>query len=409
MRSIRSCFAIVLLGCVARLIEAADDPATAAAKASLARLEALRKERAGDGLLVFYEAITRLRLGERERALELLQSLKGRKLGLIPLRDSGFETIWEEPQFQKIRAELAGEEAETPAAPIAFRLSDPKLIPEGIAHATAGDQFFIGSIAQRKIVVTDKKGAARDFSKSSDKLDAVLGLAVDGERGHLYAVSTNGFLDEAKKERRNWVARYDLKTEKLLDRFDAPDALQLNDVVIAPDGTLYATDSGSGTLFRRKRDEATLTPLGEKGDLRGANGIALATDGALYVTLSTGIARVDPTTGKPSRLPQPDSVVTGGIDGLYWDKGDLIGIQNSTNPGRVVRIRLEDKGNRIAGLTVLQSHHHPDFAEPTTGVIANGKLHVIANSYIGHYQPDGTLKDGDALKGTAIVAVPLNR
>ncbi|MBA2435933.1 MAG: hypothetical protein H0V54_12790, partial [Chthoniobacterales bacterium] len=190
-------------------------------------------------------------------------------------------------------------------------------------------------------------------------------------------------------------------------RFPAPEAIQLNDLAVAPDGTLYVTDSASGTLFRRKPKETTLTRFGEAGGLRGANGIALAPDGALYVTLSTGIARVDATTGEPTRLPQPDDVVTGGIDGLYWHDGDLFGIQNVTNPGRVVRIALTDKGARIAGLTVLQSHHHPEFAEPTTGVIANGALNVIGNSYVGHFQPDGTIKDAAELKGTAIIAVPL--
>ena len=94
------------------------------------------------------------------------------------------------------------------------------------------------------------------------------------------------------------------------------------------------------------------------------------------------------------------------VEGHEHD-GDLFGIQNSTNPGRVVRIALADKGSRVAGLTVLQSHHHPDFDEPTTGAIANGALNVIGNSYVGHYQPDGSIKDAAELKGTAIVAVPL--
>ncbi len=83
--------------------------------------------------------------------------------------------------------------------------------------------------------------------------------------------------------------------------------------------------------------------------------------------------RSSPVSGRrapceaPTRLPQPDTVVTGGIDGLYWHEGDLLGVQNSTNPGRIVRIALADKGNRIEGLTMLQSHHHPEFDEPTTG------------------------------------------
>jgi hypothetical protein len=99
--------------------------------------------------------------------------------------------------------------------------------------------------------------------------------------------------------------------------------------------------------------------------------------------------------------------VTGGCDGLYWREGDLFGIQNVTNPGRVIRIRLTDNGRRIEGLKVLQSSHHPEFNEPTTGAIAHQALNVIGNSYVGHYQPDGTVKDAASLKGTAIVAVPL--
>jgi hypothetical protein len=129
----------------------------------------------------------------------------------------------------------------------------------------------------------------------------------------------------------------------------------------------------------------------------------------LFVAVSTGVVLVDRDTGKSTRIPQPDTVVTGGIDGLYWHDGDLIGVQNGPNPGRIVRLASADNGNRIAGLTVLQSHHHPDFDEPTTATIANGALYVIGNSYVGHYQPDGTIKDGETLKSTAIVAVKLKR
>jgi hypothetical protein len=385
---------------------AADNP-QAAARASLERIQSLRKQRPDDGLLVFYEAITRIALSERDAAFALLRTLKSRKLGLIPLRDSGFESVWDDAAFQKLREELVADEPQTPNAPVVFRLTDPKLIPEGIAYDAKRDRFFIGSVAQKKIVVTDRKGDALDFSKPEDKLDCVLGLIVDPGREQLYAVSTNGFLDEAKTQRRNAVVRYDLKTGRLTDRFDAPEAMQLNDIAIAPNGTVYATDSMSSTLFRKKSDEKTLTPLGSKGTVAGANGLTLGVDGNLYVGISTGIAKIDTSTGTPTRLPQPDTVVTGGCDGLYWYEGDLIGIQNVTNPGRVVRIKLADKGTRVAGLIVLQSHHHPDFAEPTTGAIAHGTLNVIANSYVAHFQPDGTLKDQGQLKGTAVDGVPL--
>jgi len=408
MTPVRWICVLVLIVHVVVFAQQADD-SSAAVRASVERIQALRKERPGDGVLVFYEALLRTGLGEREHAFALLRSLKGRKLGLIPAPDTGFEPVWNDPQFQAIRKQLADEEPATPVSPVAFRLKDPKLIPEGIAYDPLGKRFFIGSIAQRKIIVTNSQGEARDFSNFNDKLDPVLGLTVDSVRGALYAVSTNGFEESAKKERRNAVIRYDLKSGRLTDRFSAADAAQLNDLAVTPDGMLYVTDSETGTLFRKKPEEKALTRLGEAGALRGANGIALGGDGTLYVTLSTGIARVDLKTGVPTRLSQPDTIVTGGCDGLYWHEGDLLGVQNSTNPGRIIRIALAEKGTLIGGLTVLQSHHHPDFDEPTTGAIANGALNVIGNSYVSHYQPDGSIKNVDGLKGTAIVAVPLSR
>ena len=401
----------LLLACVVATAnlcsaDAADDPKTVT-RTQLERIQSLRKERPGDGVLVFYEAITRIDLGDRDAAFALLRSLQGRRLGLVPVRDAGFEAVWDDPEFQQMREKLATEEPRTQDAPVAFRLADPKLIPEGIAYDPKQARFFIGSVAQKKIVSANRKGKVKDFSKPEDNLDCVLGLFVDAAHEQLCAVSTNGFLDGAQKQRRNAVVCYDLKNGLLAGRYDAPNAGQLNDLTIAADGTIYATDSASGTLFWKTPAEKTLKPSGAKGTLPGANGITLGADGSLYVAISTGIARIDLSTRAPTRLPQPDTVVTGGCDGLYWDRGDLVGIQNVTNPGRIIRIALADKGTRISGITVLQSYHHPEFAEPTTGVIADDVFYVLANSYVGHFQPNGSLKDAEQLKPTAIIAVPL--
>lgn len=406
LMSRRLLFIFVIVTATFCLAEPVSD-AKSMARARLARLESVRKERPNDGVLIFYEAITRIELGDRGAAFASLRSLQGRKLGLVPVRDAGFETAWNDPEFQKIREKLVQEEPRTPDASVAFRLTDPKLIPEGIAYDPKQDRFLIGSVAQKKIVSANREGEVKDFSKPGDNLDCVLGLFVDAVHDQLYAVSTNGFLDEAQTQRRNAVVRYDLKNGLLVNRYDAPDANQLNDLTVAADGTIYATDSAGGTLFRKRPVEKTLTPFGPKSALSGANGITLGADGSLYVAISTGIARIDLSTGAPTRLPQPDTVVTGGCDGLYRYKGDLVGIQNVTNPGRVIRIALADQGTRISGVTVLQSHHHPEFTEPTTGAIAGNVFYILANSYVGHFQPNGSLKNPEQLKPTAIVAVPM--
>ena len=398
-----------LLAQATPLLQAADDATTAAAKASLERVRAMRAERPGDGLLVYYQAVVHAMLGERDAALAELQGLVGRRLGIVPVRGTGFDALWSDSEFQALRERLAADEPRTANAPVAFRLNDARLLPEGIAFDPTGRRYFFGSLAQRKIVVADGRGTVRDFSQPDDKLDTVLGLTVDARRDALYAVSTNGFEDSAKIERRNAVLRYDLKTGRLAARHDAPAAKQLNDVAVGPDGTLYVTDSEAGTVFRMRPGESVLTPFGTPAAVRGANSIAASPDGALYVTLSTGIGRIDPRDGSMKRLEQPDTAVTGGIDGLYWYHGDLVGVQNTPNPGRIIRIRLDPAGQRVVGLKVLQSHHHPEFAEPTTGAIADGALHVLANTHVGQYQPDGTIKDAQALRPAAVIAVPLDR
>lgn len=388
--------------------ETAEDDGLAPLRARLERLEALRAGRPGDGILAFYAAMTRAALGRKQEALADLRGLVGRRLGLVPAPGTGFEGLWGDPEFEAVRAQLAADEPRTPDAPVRLALADAGLVPEGVAWDGARRRFLLGSVARHAIVAVDGRGRARPFSAPGDGLDAVLGLHVDARRGHLLAVTTNALERSAAAGRRNAVVRYPLAGGRPA-RLEAPEALQLNDVAAAPDGTVYATDSQGGTLFRAAPGAAALVPFGPAGSLPGANGVAVAPDGAVYVAITTGVARADPRDGAARRLPQPDDVVTGAMDGLYWHAGDLVGVQNLTNPGRVVRLALADGGRRIDGLTVLQSHHHAAFDEPTTGAVVGDALVVIANSNVSRYQPDGSLREPERARPPRLVAVPLRR
>src|SRR5438067_3889367 len=185
---------LVLVLAIAALLppagHAQPDP-DARARASLERIQALRIERPRDGALTYYQAMVQAQLGERDAALAALRMLLGRRLGIVPAEGSGFDGLWRDADFQSLRQRLAAEEPKTPAAPVRLRLHDAQLIPEGIAWDGAGRRFFIGSIAQHKIVALDRAGREHDFSRSADRLDAVLGMAVDARHRQLLAVSTN--------------------------------------------------------------------------------------------------------------------------------------------------------------------------------------------------------------------------
>lgn len=375
----------------------------------LDRLHALRAQRPGDGLLVFHEASVLATGGRRDEALAALRSLLGRRLGLVPTKDL-FEPLWDDAGFQDLRRRLADDEPATPHAPVAFTLStEPSLMPEGIAYDPRSGTHFLGSVTQHRVVARDRHGRVRPVSSRVDDLDAVLGLAVAPDGSRLCAVSTNDFQDHPGKPRRNAIVCWSQAKAswRRVRRVDVPAATQLNDLAFARDGTLFTTDSAKGSLYRIGPRDRGAALVGDAGDLPGANGVAVAPDGAVYVGISTGVARRDPATGALARLPQPDDVATGGIDGLSWHDGALVGVQNVTNPGRVVRIALGEGGTRITGLAVLQSHHHPALDEPTTGAIAGDALHLVANSQMGRLRSDGSLEGAAPLAPPVVLAVPL--
>jgi hypothetical protein len=121
---------------------AADDT-NAAARATLERIQALRKERPDDGVLVYYEALVRIGLGEREAAFDLLRSLKDRKLGLIPARGVGFDEVWNDTEFAAVRKELAEEETRNARLAGGVPAEGRELIPEGIAYDAKDKRFFL--------------------------------------------------------------------------------------------------------------------------------------------------------------------------------------------------------------------------------------------------------------------------
>lgn len=396
---------------VAALAQDAAAPNTESADAArLARIQALRAQRPNDGLLIFYEAMARGDLGQRDAALDLLRSLHGRRLGLLPTQGIGFAALWADAEFQRVRQELIDDEPRSVQALVALALTDVRLVPEGLAHDARSGRFFLFSVPGHKVVAVSRGGKLSDFSRPTDELDAVLGLAVDLRGRRLCGVSTNGFEARGKAQRRNAVVCWDLRTSRRLARHDVPAAKQLNDLAFAPDGSIVVTDSEEGSLWRLRRGDATFSLLGEPGALRGANGVAVAPDGAIFVTLSTGIARINPADDRVRRIDQPDDVVSGGIDGLYWWRGRLIGVQNTPNPGRVIELQLDSTGQAITGMRVLQSHHHPEFDEPTTGALVGDSFYVIANSYVTRYQPDGSIQNRpQPMKGTRLLRIGLQR
>ena len=381
------------------------------ARRGIDAVQRLLRERPSDPTLWFYLARFQAQAGARAEVVQSLDKVAQLGDGFLPPRD-GFERVWTDPGFREAWSKLESKLPRLDFAPNAFQLEEALLIPEGIAYDEPSRAFFVGSIAQHRILRVDESTqAVQEFVGAEARLDAVLGLAMDTPRRLLYAVSTNGITKAGAAAPRNAVVAFDIDTHRLMHRYDVPGAKQLNDVAIAPGGRAFATDSESGAVYELPvKTPAAAREVVAPGQLRGSNGLAASPDAKrLYVAHSTGIAVVDLETGNFARVDNRTRENIAAIDGLYMWHGMLVGVENVTNPGRVIAMTLSTDGAAITRVQTLLSHHHSALYEPTTGVPTSHGFFLLAATGVSHYNRDGVIERADAVPPPTVVRIPLPR
>lgn len=383
-------------------IQAQDAPPTPVA--AMERAIALEPD---DPVLVFFLAIYRERAGDRDGTLEALEQLLAKGDGFLPTAEF-FPSLGDDRRFAVLRARFERRLPRTDGAVTKVTLTDRTLLPEGIAYDAGTRRVYVGSIARRGVFRIDATGRPIPFSRAEDDLDAVLGIAIDAKRRRLYAVSTSALTERGRAALRNAIKVYDLDRAILLRSIAVPEARQLNDVAFTSDGTLLATDSAAGAVYRIDPSNATVSALVKPGGAPGANGIAAAPDGKhVYVAASRRPLRVDLSTGAVVPLVLPPRQNAAAIDGLYWHDGALIGVQNVTTPGRVVRLVLAPDGQHVSDVQTLLSHHHPAILEPTTAAIAPDGLYLLTRTYVTRFGDQGTVERPYTVRPAVILRVPL--
>ncbi len=401
--------ALVLLISFLALPAAAQD--VEAARRTIAAIEDLLKQRPTDPTLYFYLSRFKADVGDKPGSVAALEKAGELGEGFLPTREFGFATIWDHPPFQAARSKLEAKLARLDYAPIAFQLDDRGVIPEGIAHDPHSRRFYVGSIAQKRIVQVEADGAFSEFAGRAAKLDEVLGLALDAPRRVLYAVSTSALTANGEKDRRNAVVAFDVDSRKLLQRYDVAGAQQLNDVAIAPGGRVFASDSGSGAIYEiAVKGPGPSRELVPPGKIRGTNGLAVSPDGKrIHVAQSTGLAVVDIASGEVKRVSNETRENIAAIDGLYEWQGQLIGVQNVTNPGRVILVSLSRDGGTVTSVKTLLSHHHSALDEPTTGAVGRDSFYLLAATAVTRYNREGKIEKPDTVPMPTVVRIPLPR
>ena len=373
-------------------------------KARIDALEQLAKEAPTEASVLMLLGDAYAAAGEKEKAIGLLERIVEGKSGLVPPGDHDFFKLQGDPAFDRAVAAAQAASPTVNKATVAFRVRQPDLVPEGLAYDARTRTIYMGSMYAKKIVAIDRKGRVRDFATGDDVGGPVLGMKVHG--GELWAVTNS--LDPQRAPVGS-VVRLDLRTGKALARYVPEDtAAGLNDLAISDAGDVYVSDSGaSGAVYRIARGGKTIEPLLPAGSIRFGNGIAVTPDGkTLFLGNWRGIWRIDVASKTFARLEHDANISASAIDGLYLHRGALVGIQNWTHPGRVLRFTMNAEQTRLLTQEVLESGN-PLFEEPTTGAIAGNALFVIANSQLRRMSDDGTSLKRPVDPETVILKVSL--
>jgi sugar lactone lactonase YvrE len=346
--------------------------------------------------------------GHAAQSIALLDRLTRMGVATGAEKDADFDGIRAQPAFQAVLERAKTLAARVGSSPVAFTLPETDLITEGLAYDPRTKAFFVSSVRKRKVVRRDAAGAVSDFTRPTDNLMSVVGLAVDEKERSLWLTTAafpqmEGF---RKKEDagRSLLVEYDLDHGTVRRRLPPPLAsAMLSDLALGPRGDVFVADPSTGRIYVLRHGRLQLSVLVDEGPIGSAQGLAPAPDGRfLFVAdYAQGVVRVDTASGATLLLPAPADAAVTGIDGLVWTPGGLIGVQNGLQPHRVVRLALDRSRSRITAVETLE-RHHPEFDEPTLATVVDGDVYYVANSQYGKVDDAGQI-DREHLRPPAIL------
>ncbi|WP_271438656.1 hypothetical protein [Pontixanthobacter luteolus] len=281
---------------------------------------------------------------------------------------------------------------------------DDVLLVEGVAVDPLTGGLIVSSVVSRTLASQSAPGVWNTVSPSD--AGNLSGMVFDVPRGMFWVASGDlGMMPQGDEPFRGIYGFRQGEPDNPI-QIAAPDGVNLSDVTVAADGTVYASDPVGGGIYMLAGGR--ISEFVAPGTFRSPQGLAISVDGRrIFVSdYRYGIAIVDLQTGSVSRLGSARPMILDGIDGIWRVGNSLIAIQNGMMPMRIVEISLSPNGNYATALKVLEQNHS-EWSEPLGGSIYGGALYYVSTGQWDKFQAGGTLKDGLSPIPTQVRRLPL--
>jgi hypothetical protein len=338
------------------------------------------------GAALFLLARQYAHLGELQKALARLKDCLALDAGFDPEpgESRSLRALASNPEFREMLEEVHRRYSPVHKANVAFTVPAKDLFPEGLAVDAEKQLFYMGSMHRRKIVKFTLNGNVSDFvSQDAYDLMPIGGVHVDPVDHSVWAST------DAGEKHRPELLHFDAQG-KLLERYGSPGTMpyDLNDLVLRGSREIFTTDTEGHHVYRFDRASHTFKDMKFYRPVFYPNGITLSGDGnLLFVADMLGIIRVDLLTNESEDVDPGAHDTLSGIDGLYWNKGEFLGVQYGTGAYRVMRWQLAPDGRKVTGSETLE-YRTALVTDPTTGAILGDRFYFIGNTGIYNLEDD---------------------
>lgn len=330
--------------------------------------------------------------GDKPAALGYLRRVAALGVFMHAGRDSDFAILQGTRDFNEVLRVLANNREPQGRAEVLAELPGRTGLIEGIAFRPRTSDLFFGDVHHRCIWRRDDAGRITRFTAEDDEILGVFGVALDETRNTLWAATSalpemSGFTKENKGQAA--LAEFNLGTSELRRVIPVPGDgrdHQLNDLVVASDGTIYATDSAAPVLWRLSPGVEEIEKFVESRDFASLQGIAIVNRTLLVADHANGLFAIDPDSGHIRALAPPAGTTLLGIDGVVGVPGGLVATQNGIEPARVVHVALAPDLATIQTVTILAAGL-PYLTDLTLVTLVNDRPAVVANSGWDGFDP----------------------
>ena len=337
-----------------------------------------------------------LHVGNTDAALQALSQFAAMgQAADLPGLAQEFATLPQGPALQRLQERMSANARPVALGASALVLADAGLLAEDLDYDRSGKRFLVSSIRERKIVALEQARPQHGLRPLPRRL-------ADGGTADRRAARAGCGRPKSPSRARRSPRRLTGAVRRCCASSCPPAAWCT--------ASRRRTRQRSAIWSSRRAvtsSSATVTAAACTGCPRGGTALqvlngtdlispqtpALHPDGrhVFVPDYVRGIAVLDLASGELRWLSMQGRFALNGIDGLYYQRGRLIAVQNGTLPERVVLFTLDPTFDHIVAETVIE-RSTATLGDPTHGVIVGNDFYYIANSGWDLLDEHGALK-----------------